>query len=408
MLINRRNALMAGKRLPYDAEVEYLESTGTQWIDTGLICDQNTDIVFSGRTRTVTTSTAFFFGTRVAFRERAFSACLAYDATTTLIRTQVGFGSFNGQNYLPRIPSDSDFVISNSGTTWSLTVGGQTTQVAATTSAFTTPTTALLFRMSNNGTPDDRSFSGAIYSVKLYQSGVLVRDFIPVRKGDVGYLYDRVSGRLFGNDGTGDFVLGPDVVPVEYIESHGTEWIDTGLTLQGTLGAKGVFAPLEYDGYLLGIDYNSVRFYTPTILNSSQVDYGYGNYFTQNKTLVLGSKITTSLNFLENRKAIVENSEYVLPEFPSGVYTARHIIAFGFYGYVSGVDGPRQKAVRAYSIQFSDGQDIVRAFRPVRVGTDATSWEGAMMDVLTRRIYRNAGTGAFTYGNDLKYPIPAE
>jgi hypothetical protein len=34
--------------------------------------------------------------------------------------------------------------------------------------------------------------------------------------------------------------------------------------------------------------------------------------------------------------------------------------------------------------------------------------EGAMMDVLTRRIYRNAGTGAFTYGNDLKYPIPAE
>ena len=37
------------------------------------------------------------------------------------------------------------------------------------------------------------------------------------------------------------------------------------------------------------------------------------------------------------------------------------------------------------------------------IGTD-----GAMMDVLTRRIYRNAGTGAFTYGNDLKYPIPAE
>ena len=29
------------------------------------------------------------------------------------------------------------------------------------------------------------------------------------------------------------------------------------------------------------------------------------------------------------------------------------------------------------------------------------------IDVLTRRIYRNAGTGAFTFGNDLKYPIPA-
>jgi hypothetical protein len=37
MLINLRNALMAGKRLPYDAEVEYLESTGTQWVDTGVL-----------------------------------------------------------------------------------------------------------------------------------------------------------------------------------------------------------------------------------------------------------------------------------------------------------------------------------------------------------------------------------
>ena len=43
-----------------------------------------------------------------------------------------------------------------------------------------------------------------------------------------------------------------------------------------------------------------------------------------------------------------------------------------------------------------------RKFLPVRVGT-----EGALIDTLTRRIYRNAGTGAFTYGNDLKYPIPA-
>ena len=32
----------------------------------------------------------------------------------------------------------------------------------------------------------------------------------------------------------------------------------------------------------------------------------------------------------------------------------------------------------------------------------------ARKNTLTRRIYRNAGMGAFGYGNDLKYPIPAE
>ena len=43
-------------------------------------------------------------------------------------------------------------------------------------------------------------------------------------------------------------------------------------------------------------------------------------------------------------------------------------------------------------------------FLPVRVGSGST-WEGAMMDTLTRRIYRNQGTGAFSYGADLPYPI---
>lgn len=39
----------------------------------------------------------------------------------------------------------------------------------------------------------------------------LVLDLIPVRVGSVGYMYDRVSGTLFGNIGTGDFIVGPDV-----------------------------------------------------------------------------------------------------------------------------------------------------------------------------------------------------
>ena len=34
---------------------------------------------------------------------------------------------------------------------------------------------------------------------------------IPVRKDGVGYMYDKISGQLFGNAaGTGAFVIGPD------------------------------------------------------------------------------------------------------------------------------------------------------------------------------------------------------
>lgn len=54
--------------------------------------------------------------------------------------------------------------------------------------------------------------STGVYMTYIYQSGVIVRDYIPVRDGTVGYLYDRVSGRFFGNAGTGAFIIGPDKV----------------------------------------------------------------------------------------------------------------------------------------------------------------------------------------------------
>jgi len=38
----------------------------------------------------------------------------------------------------------------------------------------------------------------------------VVVDFIPVRKEGVGYMYDKVSRQLFGNSGTGNFILGND------------------------------------------------------------------------------------------------------------------------------------------------------------------------------------------------------
>lgn len=46
-------------------------------------------------------------------------------------------------------------------------------------------------------------------SIKTGNNALL--DLIPVRVGNVGYMYDNVSGRLFGNAGSGSFILGPDI-----------------------------------------------------------------------------------------------------------------------------------------------------------------------------------------------------
>lgn len=51
---------------------------------------------------------------------------------------------------------------------------------------------------------------GRFYAFKWYKADKLVLDIIPVRKGDTGYLYDKVSGKMYENTGEGRFALGPD------------------------------------------------------------------------------------------------------------------------------------------------------------------------------------------------------
>lgn len=205
MLINLRNALMAGKRLPYDAEVEYLESTGTQYIETGILPDANTGLqLFSSLP--VNTSDAYIAGerddtgnTRWLIGWSAYKTAkwyCGYGVTITSgvdgspILTSVNYlgdGLFKvGDSYSYTLPSLSY------SPSYNIRLFGSAGVLAAYTSA-----------------------EVKIYSAKISVGSALVRDFIPVRKGTVGHLYDRVSGQLFGNAGTGDFIIGPDVVPVE-------------------------------------------------------------------------------------------------------------------------------------------------------------------------------------------------
>lgn len=53
--------------------------------------------------------------------------------------------------------------------------------------------------------------TGRIYSCKLWDNGVMIYDLIPVRKDGVGYMYDKLSNKLFGNSASGaPLILGPD------------------------------------------------------------------------------------------------------------------------------------------------------------------------------------------------------
>ena len=56
-----------------------------------------------------------------------------------------------------------------------------------------------------------------MYSARVYQDGVLVRDYIPVKQGNVVGVYDKVSNTFFTNQGSGTFTAGPDISNVVYM-----------------------------------------------------------------------------------------------------------------------------------------------------------------------------------------------
>ena len=68
---------------------------------------------------------------------------------------------------------------------------------------------------SNGAGTNDKMLEGRIHWFKIYENDNLIFDFIPVRRvsdNAIG-MYDQVSGRFFGNDGTGDFVAGSFTTP---------------------------------------------------------------------------------------------------------------------------------------------------------------------------------------------------
>lgn len=203
--------------LPYDAEIEYLESTGTQWINTGH--HQNTrNFEIKMRFQWCGTNNNKF---------ETFIGYMAASSTTP----RAGFHKYTGKwmfgtgvTSISNVAVDKNthdlFWTSNASTKKEnvyiddvhLPQGNTSdTGIAANTLNF------YLFAR-NRGSSVDNASVVRIYSInyKVFDNAshtgdpIDEFDFIPVRVGTTGYMYDKKSKQLFGNSGTGNFTLGAD------------------------------------------------------------------------------------------------------------------------------------------------------------------------------------------------------
>lgn len=197
-------------------KLEYIQSTGTQYIDTGFKATPNTvvDIDFQftevstlqQRLFGASTSNASYLNYHMYINGAGAWAYSFIDGSGNWATTNVTADT-NKHHIRFNMPS-GQFIIDNNSYA-----------IASSTRTKTTETNMYIMNGAITSSPNAKM---KLYAFKMYDKNELVRDMIPVkRKSDnaIG-LYDKVTKKFYANAGTGTFTAGPviDLTNVRYIK----------------------------------------------------------------------------------------------------------------------------------------------------------------------------------------------
>lgn len=195
------------RRKPY-TRLEYIESTGTQYVDSDFIPTLRTRIKMEFSFDSIKSQDGIFGAQNI----NETCVCL-------FVRSNMKFGvrcvrsEYSSENLIPDLPLvtgqkyNIDFNIKNKY----YSVNTYTRNFS--NSQFPTENCArnlIIFAYQNRTTGNIQSMSKIkLYSFKIYDDDVLVRDFIPcVTISGKPCLIDKVENKFYYNQGTGDFIAG--------------------------------------------------------------------------------------------------------------------------------------------------------------------------------------------------------
>lgn len=187
-------------------QLQYIESHGTEYIDTGFKPNQNTRLVLDVGKPTSGYDTAddsqSLFGARTAPNDNAYNFFMRSDGTGNPSLDDYGT---TRQNTETQFTYDRATIDKNKNVT----------SINSTTYTHTEQTFACLYTLyifaCNSSDVAGFMCTVRFYSMRIYSSSedgndLLIRNFIPVKNPDGEYgLYDLVDGKFYSNSGTGAF-----------------------------------------------------------------------------------------------------------------------------------------------------------------------------------------------------------
>ena len=259
----------------------------------------------------------------------------------------------------------------------------------------------------NNGANGIVGAEEKVYSCKIYSDGQLVRDFIPCINPDgiIG-LYDKETAIFYQNSGSGIFLKGPEIVTLpsgykqlEYIQSTGTQRIDTGIKPDGNTRATvdtQISDAQTTEGHLFSVTGNK---YFVVSFNPQLTAWWRTRHGSSVLTSFPASANTRGRCIVDkNQNITTVNEEIVtLPEADFSLNYNMNLFcrnaSWQFNAFLS---------AKLYSCQIYQAGELVRNFVPCLSPTG----DVGLYDLCENKFYGNSGTGVFIGGPEIVTPDP--
>lgn len=200
-------SLLFSSAPPYDAEVEYLQSNSQAYIDSGI----------SG-SGTYSIECEYKYQSFVAYGSMYgnYTADSGYGYRAVLGSSNTGGILVSIRSTFSANPAGNANTINTWHTLKALSTGSFYIDDSLVGSVnMRTPVESgniCIFNRSMTNPNTSRDIGLQIKRFTIKEQDTKILDLIPVRVGQVGYMYDKVSGQLLGNSAAGSFIIGPDAV----------------------------------------------------------------------------------------------------------------------------------------------------------------------------------------------------
>lgn len=370
--------------------LEYIESNGTQYIDTGFNPDGNTRIVAEMQLTELVNAdkgtSPMLFG---AYASSSARYAFYWSATGNVFGTYYAgqskdFSSIT--NGYERVQIDC-----NKNTQ---SLNGETITYTASTSACSYP--LYLFGRNTSGSAGFLA-KARLYSCQIYDNDVLVRDFVPManEQGVCG-LYDNVNGVFYASANGNNFLgIRKDGLPVgytlcEYIESNGTQYIDTGVAGQASVKAEFEFMLMEGGASIPLGCYSPSRLYLVSFDSDTYLRYGYSNWVNTSTKIEINERYSVSTNFTSGAQSITLDGVTIASSSILGsVVNNYNIYVFAYND--TGAAGDYSK-IRCYGLKLYRDGILVRDYIPCQNSVG----DYGLYDRVNNVFYTSPNGNAFT------------